>query len=124
MGAVVGVLISEVVYMVGVQPETLFRVASCVLHGSRVLLRSIADVSDRSHLLVRIKMPPTNTLFAVSAAISCALAQQVPATAQVVDQKIFNVLENVPPPSVANDSTVCHLPHPILTTSLPEIPNK
>lgn len=51
---------------------------------------------------------PSTILFAVSAAVGCALARQVPAAAQVVDQKIFNVLENVPPPSVANDSTVCH----------------
>jgi gluconolactonase len=60
-------------------------------------------------LLFRVKMPSTNTFLAVSAAVGCALAQRVPAAAQVVDQKIFNVLENVPPPAIANDSTVCHL---------------
>ncbi|KAJ4985352.1 evolved d-pantonohydrolase [Stagonosporopsis vannaccii] len=51
-------------------------------------------------------MPSTSTLLAVSAAFGCALAQRVPATAQIVDQKIFNVLEDVPPPAVANDSTL------------------
>ncbi|KAF3048048.1 hypothetical protein E8E12_008581 [Didymella heteroderae] len=51
-------------------------------------------------------MPSTNTFLVVSAAVGCALAQQVPAAAQVVDQKIFNVLENVPPPAIANDSTL------------------
>ena len=53
-------------------------------------------------------MPPTSAFFAVSAAVGCALAQQVPAAAQIVDQKIFNVLASVPPPAVANDSTVRH----------------
>ena len=53
-------------------------------------------------------MPPTSALFAVSAAVGCALAQQVPAAAQIVNQKIFNVLASVPPPAVANDSTVRH----------------
>ena len=36
------------------------------------------------------------------------LAAKVPSTAQVVDWKSFNVLENVLPPAEANDSTVCH----------------
>lgn len=54
-------------------------------------------------------MPSTNTFLAVSAAVGCALAQRVPAAAQVVDQKIFNVLETVPPPAIANDSTVSFL---------------
>ena len=53
-------------------------------------------------------MPPTSAFFAVSAAVGCALAQQVPAAAQIVNQKIFNVLASVPPPAVANDSTVRH----------------
>lgn len=53
-------------------------------------------------------MPSTSAFLAVSAAVGCALAQKVPASAQVVDQKIFNVLESVPPPAVANDTLVCH----------------
>jgi gluconolactonase len=52
-------------------------------------------------------MPSTNTILAVGAVVGCALAQKLPATAQVVDQKIFNVLNFVPPPVEANDSTVC-----------------
>jgi hypothetical protein len=32
---------------------------------------------------------------------------QPPPQAQVIDQKAFNVLPTVPPPSVANASTVC-----------------
>jgi gluconolactonase len=35
-----------------------------------------------------------------------ALAQMVPASAQIIDQKVFNVLDSVPPPVEANDSTV------------------
>ena len=67
------------------------------------------SVSLWFHLLLCVKMPSTNAFLAVSAAVGCALAQRVPAAAQVVDQKIFNVLETVPPPAIANDSTVCHL---------------
>jgi gluconolactonase len=52
-------------------------------------------------------MPSTTTFLAVSAALGCALAREVPAAAQVVDQKVFNVLENVPPPTVADASSVC-----------------
>lgn len=37
------------------------------------------------------------------------LAAKVPSTAQVVDWKSFNVLENVLPPAEANDSTVGYL---------------
>ncbi|KNG48183.1 gluconolactonase [Stemphylium lycopersici] len=51
-------------------------------------------------------MPSTKTLVAVGAAISCALAQSVPESAQIIDQKSFNVLEVVPPPSEANASTL------------------
>jgi gluconolactonase len=58
-------------------------------------------------------MPSTNAIIAASALFGRALAQNVPAAAQVVDQKIFNVLASVPPPAVANDSTV-YLPHPCL----------
>ncbi|KAF7550134.1 hypothetical protein G7Z17_g5907 [Cylindrodendrum hubeiense] len=35
-----------------------------------------------------------------------ALAAKLPSTAQIIDQKTFNVLSDVPPPSQANDSTV------------------
>jgi gluconolactonase len=34
------------------------------------------------------------------------LAQKLPAAAQIIDQKVFNVLDFVPPPTEANDSTV------------------
>jgi len=34
-------------------------------------------------------------------------AAQIPAAAQIVDQKTFNVLSTVGPPVEANDSTVC-----------------
>ncbi|KAH7161828.1 lactonohydrolase [Dactylonectria macrodidyma] len=37
---------------------------------------------------------------------SGVLAAKVPSTAQIIDQKTFNVLEYVPPPKEANDSTV------------------
>ncbi|CAO2653394.1 Nn.00g028050.m01.CDS01 [Neocucurbitaria sp. VM-36] len=50
-------------------------------------------------------MLSTNAILAASAVIGHALAQEVPAAAQIVDQKIFNVLESVPPPAVANGST-------------------
>lgn len=39
------------------------------------------------------------------AASTGALAQQVPETAQIINQKVFNALEFVPPPSEANGST-------------------
>jgi hypothetical protein len=40
-------------------------------------------------------MPSNNTvLLALSAALSCALAQRVPETAQIISQKSFNVLES------------------------------
>ncbi|KAL1600873.1 hypothetical protein SLS59_005538 [Nothophoma quercina] len=51
-------------------------------------------------------MPSASAFLAISAAVGSALAQRVPAAAQIVDQKTFNVLENVPPPAVANDSTL------------------
>ncbi|KAF2850612.1 calcium-dependent phosphotriesterase [Plenodomus tracheiphilus IPT5] len=53
-------------------------------------------------------MPSTFAVLSAGlvAASTGALAQQVPATAQVVDQKIFNVLDFVAPPVEANDSTV------------------
>lgn len=35
-----------------------------------------------------------------------ALAQKVPAAAQIIDQKAFNVLDFVPPSTEPNDSTV------------------
>ncbi|KAM5349839.1 hypothetical protein ACJ41O_006344 [Fusarium nematophilum] len=37
---------------------------------------------------------------------SGVLAAKLPAAAQIIDQKVFNVLEDVPPPAQANDSTV------------------
>ena len=36
-------------------------------------------------------------------------AASVPPTAQIIDQKVFNVLDFVPPPVEANDSTVRHV---------------
>ncbi|KAJ4132152.1 hypothetical protein NW765_013965 [Fusarium oxysporum] len=35
-----------------------------------------------------------------------AVAAKLPSTAQIIDQKSFNVLKDVPPPAVANDSLV------------------
>jgi hypothetical protein len=55
----------------------------------------------------QFKMPSTTVFLAASAAVSYAFAQTVPESAQIVDQKSFNVLPNVPPPSGANASTVC-----------------
>jgi hypothetical protein len=40
--------------------------------------------------------------------VGATLAARVPDTAQRIDWKSFNVLESVPPPAVANDSTVCN----------------
>jgi gluconolactonase len=37
-------------------------------------------------------------------------ADSVPSTAQIIDQKVFNVLDFVPPPAEANDSTVRPVP--------------
>ncbi|CAN9083527.1 lactonase [Alternaria alternata] len=51
-------------------------------------------------------MPSTTVFLAASAAVSYAFAQTVPESAQIVDQKSFNVLPNVPPPSGANASTL------------------
>lgn len=50
-------------------------------------------------------MSPTNA-FLAAGLIGQALTQQVPSTAQIVDQRTFNVLPSVPPPAIANDSTV------------------
>jgi len=57
---------------------------------------------------LKLKMPSTKTFVAVGAAIGRALAQSVPESAQIIDQKTFNVLEVVPPPSEANASTVSY----------------
>ncbi|CBX90597.1 hypothetical protein LEMA_P056310.1 [Plenodomus lingam JN3] len=53
-------------------------------------------------------MPSTFTVLSAGlvAASSGAFAQKVPETAQVIDQKLFNVLDVVPPPSVFNGSTL------------------
>jgi len=53
-----------------------------------------------------IKMPSTSIFLAASAAVGCAFARTVPESAQVVDQKSFNVLETVPPPSGANATSL------------------
>lgn len=45
-----------------------------------------------------------------------ALAAKLPSTAQIINQKTFNVLDDVPPPLQANDSTVC-CPSPSLSPS-------
>lgn len=49
-------------------------------------------------------MPSTIALLAVG--ICGVAAAKLPSTAQVIDQKSFNVLKDVPPPAVANDSLV------------------
>ncbi|OCK92083.1 levo-lactonase [Cenococcum geophilum 1.58] len=59
-------------------------------------------------------MPSTIAVLAAGIIISTALgpaswsalAQKLPAAAQIIDQKVFNVLDFVPPPTEANDSTV------------------
>jgi len=51
-------------------------------------------------------MPSTSIFLAASAAVGCAFARTVPESAQVVDQKSFNVLETVPPPSEANATSL------------------
>lgn len=53
-------------------------------------------------------MPSTTGIAILGAGIlvSGAFAQNVPAAAQIIDQKTFNVLDFVPPPAEANDSTV------------------
>lgn len=53
-------------------------------------------------------MPSTITLFAVGvlAPVWGVAAAKLPSTAQIIDQKSFNVLKDVPPPAVANDSLV------------------
>jgi len=53
-----------------------------------------------------LKMPSTPVFLAASAAVGCAFARTVPESAQVVDQKSFNVLETVPPPSGANATSL------------------
>ncbi|RMZ69793.1 putative lactonohydrolase [Pyrenophora seminiperda CCB06] len=55
-------------------------------------------------------MPSSTTLLVVSAAVAQALVQKVPAAAQVVNQKSFNVLDNVPPPTVQNATTLFYWP--------------
>ncbi|KAI0621142.1 Lactonase [Pyrenophora tritici-repentis] len=55
-------------------------------------------------------MPSSTTLLAVSAAVAQAWAQKLPAAAQVVNQKSFNVLDNVPPPTVQNASNLFYWP--------------
>jgi hypothetical protein len=54
-----------------------------------------------------ITMPSSTAILAATAFVRHALAQTVPAAAQIVDQKTFNVLPSVAPPSIANESTVC-----------------
>ena len=50
-------------------------------------------------------MPSTFVILA-GIAVSKALADRVPAAAQVINQKVFNALPTVLPPSLANDSTI------------------
>ncbi|KAF5002725.1 hypothetical protein FGRMN_121 [Fusarium graminum] len=53
-------------------------------------------------------MPSALSLLAVGAFASVwgVTAAKLPATAQIINQKSFNVLKDVPPPSVANDTLV------------------
>lgn len=46
---------------------------------------------------------------------SGVFATKLPSAAQVIDQKSFNVLDEVLPPVLANDSTVCYFQlHPLV----------
>jgi hypothetical protein len=73
---------------------------------------SVCDASNSSSCLLSTgdMMPSITNLFVGPAIFGRALAQMVPQAAQIVDQKSFNVLDVVPPPSVANASTVCLIP--------------
>ncbi|KAL6709234.1 hypothetical protein ACN47E_001641 [Coniothyrium glycines] len=51
-------------------------------------------------------MPISSAILAASVVVGRALAQTVPAAAQIVDQRVFNVLPSVPPPAIANESTL------------------
>ncbi|KAH7071046.1 hypothetical protein FB567DRAFT_213913 [Paraphoma chrysanthemicola] len=51
-------------------------------------------------------MPSILAVLSAGIIVKDVLAQHVPAAAQIIDQKTFNVLEFVPPPAEANDSTV------------------
>ncbi|KAF2029745.1 levo-lactonase [Setomelanomma holmii] len=51
-------------------------------------------------------MPSILAVLSVGIIVQDALAQNVPAAAQIIDQKTFNVLDFVPPPAEANDSTI------------------
>jgi gluconolactonase len=55
-------------------------------------------------------MPSTISVLAAGVLVPVlgAVAAKLPSTAQIIDQKSFNVLKDVPPPAVANDSLVCH----------------
>lgn len=55
-------------------------------------------------------MPSTFSVLAAGVLVPVlgAVAAKLPSTAQIIDQKSFNVLKDVPPPAVANDSLVCH----------------
>lgn len=57
-------------------------------------------------------MPSSQAVLSVGFLIPLvfSVSAQVPAQAQLIDWKSFNVLDSVPPPTEANDSTVCH-PH-------------
>lgn len=55
--------------------------------------------------MVRARTPLALLLAATTT--TTAQAVDVPAQAQVIDQKSFNVLGDVPPPTVANSTTVC-----------------
>lgn len=59
-------------------------------------------------LFLAILMPLGVNPFARNAVVS-ATATTIPALAQVIDQKSFNVLDVVPPPAVANATTVRQL---------------
>ncbi|KAF5561680.1 lactonohydrolase [Fusarium napiforme] len=53
-------------------------------------------------------MPSTISVLAAGVLVPVlgAVAAKLPSTAQIIDQKSFNVLKDVPPPAVANDSLV------------------
>jgi hypothetical protein len=60
-------------------------------------------------LAIGVSIPVILGLFNRTQKTTIIDPKKLPATAQVIDQKSFNVLEHVPPPKEANATTVRHL---------------
>ena len=76
----------------------------------RILKVSHAAPSITCHTKHSFVMPSTISVLAAGVLVPVlgAVAAKLPSMAQIIDQKSFNVLKDVPPPAVANDSLVCH----------------